>query len=143
MRFVNMTNNKLIDEAIGKAMRLLSWDSKMLSEISTKSDWKYGLEGWRGVQVADKLMSYREDVKIFTYRPFNPLTRAIAMTNGDGAIHFNIYKIHKTTMADKVGTIQHEYAHLCGFKHGSNWRTKEKELHSVPYWLTVNSERFL
>lgn len=143
MRFSNMTNIGILNVAGQKAEMLLTPPSKMLTEIMGKHDWKYGEYPSAGWEIAARLVYERESVKLLTYRPFNPFTKAIAMTNGDGAIHFNVYKIHKRSLSEIVGTILHEYAHLCGFKHGSNYKTKEKCLHSVPYFLSENVERWL
>lgn len=141
MRFVNMTNNASLNEAAQKAEMLLEPGSKMLWELWHKDDFKYETE--KNGDHYLKLIENREPVKILTYKPLWRFTSAIAMTSGDGAIHFNIYKLDKTSLASKVGTILHEYAHICGFKHGNNYRTKEKDQFSVPYYLSSNVEKWL
>lgn len=154
MRFINMTNHGSINEAIQKAEKLLLPESPLMKAVQ-EVKWRFGLEifgpcyvynylffGPKG-SVYDDESDTHEPIKVFTYKPGWRFTKAIAMTNGDGAIHFNIYKINKTSLADKVSTILHEYAHLCGFSHGSNWRTREKELYSVPYYLSANASRWL
>jgi hypothetical protein len=75
--------------------------------------------------------------------PFNPFTKAIAMTDGDGSIHFNIYKLKSGAVADLVATICHEYGHLCGFGHGNNYKTNYKCEWSLPYYLSENVSRWL
>ena len=137
MRFINMTNNKDISRAMEDAESLLAPGSKMMDDLYLKNDFEYG-----SGNVINTLMIHRV-VKIFTYRPWSPFTRAIAMTNGDGAIHFNIYKISKTTPESKVATILHEYAHIAGFSHGNNYKTKHKCEFSVPYYLSENIARWL
>lgn len=136
-----MTNIKALEHAAEAAQNLLREDSPMLYDIMKKNDWKYS--SGDGYHIATCLRAYPFNVNILTYRPFNPFTRAIAMTNGDGAIHFNIYKVHKSKLSDMVGTILHEYSHLCNFKHGNNFKTKHKCEFSVPYWLSSNVERWL
>jgi hypothetical protein len=141
MRFINMTNNESLSDAIQKAEKLLHWESDMILEIMKKDDFKYN--SGEGLIVATDILVNDKIVPVKLYRPWNRFTRAIAMTNGDGAIHFNIYKIDKTDLASKVGTILHEYSHLCGFKHGNNYKTKEKCEKSVPYFLSSNVEKWL
>lgn len=138
MKFINHTNHKELSDAAIEAIKLLRWNSKMFNELDLKTYWKYGASN-----VSARLFAGPENVRLLTYRPWNPMTKAIAMTNGDGNIHFNVYKVSKTTLASKVGTILHEYAHLCGFKHGNNFKTKEKCLYSVPYYLSENVERWV
>lgn len=149
-----MTNHGSISDAIQKVERLLLPESPLM-KAAQEVKWRFGLEKYGPYYVSNKLAwgprgsayddesDTHEPIKIFTYKPAWRFTKAIAMTNGDGAIHFNIYKINKTSLESKVGTILHEYAHLCGFKHGNNYKTKEKCLYSVPYFLSENVKRWL
>lgn len=140
-RFEDFTGYQIMCDAIGKAEMLLNSASNMMGEIRSKNDFNYN--SGSGENVWFKLQSGPLSVKIKLYTPFSPFTRAIAMTNGDGCIYFNSRKIKQRSVEDVVGTILHECAHLCGFTHGNNYKTKEKCLYSVPYWLSENAGRFL
>ncbi len=142
-RFSNQTTNQRLTVACAMADAILNPGSKLIQVISEKHDWKYGTN-MSGEQVAVRLCQRPlEPIKVMIWRPWNPFTRAIAYTDGDFMIHFNIYKLEKLETLDMIGTLTHELSHLMGFKHGNNYRTKDKESFSVPYWLTVNAWRHL
>ena len=142
-RFINRTTNQNLNVAFLMADALLSGPtSKLHLMLTEKHEWKYGTN-MDGYGVSETILRGPVDVNVFTYRPWNRWTRAIAMTNGDGAIHFNIYKIQKMNTLDMVGSLLHEYSHLAGFSHSGNYKNKDKCLYSVPYWLSENVARFM
>lgn len=57
------------------------------------------------------------------------------------------YVTNLMIVRNMIGTIMHEYAHFQGFFHGTGWfrnyRTKDKENFSVPYWLTVHGADYV
>lgn len=136
---VNVIGKEVIDAA-REAEGLLDPNSAMMNDIFLKTDWKY--DSGKGVDIRDNLLKEREAIKIFTYRPVNPWTRAIGYFDGK-AIHINIRKLPGMKHSDLVGLLLHEYAHYCGYKHGNNWPSADKKLHSVPYWLSSNVEKYL
>lgn len=145
MLFENKTNNSDITAAINLAERLLFTDSKMMSELYNKNDFKYG--SGDGHEVAEKLQLLPPwPIPVYAYRPKNPFSKAIAYRDSFG-IHFNIYKISKLTTVEMTGTLLHENAHERGFNHGTGWfanyKTDEKVKYSVPYFLSENVSKWL
>jgi predicted SprT family Zn-dependent metalloprotease len=110
----------------------------MANDLTMKTDWKYGTKG----DVLKTLLQEREPIHLFTYRPWNPFTKAIGYFDGKD-IHININKLPRLSNSDLVGLLLHEYAHYCGFTHGNNYKTEEKCLYSVPYYLSENVEKWL
>lgn len=141
MKFKNLTGRLSVDLAISSAEKLLKPTSALMFEIRAKNDFKY--DSGSGENVWYKLQNGPENVEVKFYTPWNPFTRAIAMTNGDGCIYLNWRKFKSRSLDEIVGTLLHEYSHLCGFKHGNNYKTKEKCEYSVPYFLSENVMRFL
>lgn len=137
MKFTNKTDSILIDAAINAAELLLD-SKKFYSEIISKTDWKYN--SGSGAEIVTKLMTPRLPIDVYYYKSLNPWSSALGFFDGE-AIHINYRKIlnHKSL----VGLLLHEYAHYCGFKHGSNFVNQDKILHSVPYWLSENAKKYL
>jgi len=140
MRFDNRTVNKEIDSAISSALYLLRPTSKMIMEIENKNDFKFN--SGLGEEVAKKLLELREPLKIFTYRPMNPWTKAVGYFDGE-SIHINVRKLPFMSIVDITANLLHEYAHYCGYSHGNNYKTKEKCLYSVPYYISENIGKWL
>lgn len=134
-RFLNMTSNQEIKFAIGQANNLLMAGSNMIEDIFKKNDWKFN--SGSGASIAMNLLTLRAPIQVFTYRPFNPLTRAIGYYDGK-AIHINIRKLPDLTHLEIVSNLVHEFSHHAGYSHGSNWKTEEKIKYSVPYYLSEN-----
>jgi hypothetical protein len=139
MRFKNLTYKGAVDAAIADATRLLKFDSKMLNDIFNKRDFKY--DSGPSHLIANSLELIREPIDIYTYRPWYP-SRAIGYFDGE-AIHLNLRKLPALTHVDLVGNLLHEYAHYCGFHHGNNYKTEEKCLYSVPYFISENVGQWL
>jgi hypothetical protein len=139
-RFKNCTTNRDIDEAIAIAEMLLLPDSKMMKELRQKNDWKFN--SGNGERVVSELSKPRNVVSVFTYRPFNFFTSAIAFRDAKG-IHFNSLKISQTDITSKIGTLLHEFAHEAGFGHGNNFKNQEKIDFSVSYFLSENVEKWI
>jgi len=137
MRFVNNTYDLNVNRAIENANDLLTLYSKMANDISIKTDWKYGVSG----DVLNNLLQDREPIEIFTYRPWNPWTKAIGYFDGK-AIHINIRRM-PMDITSITGLLLHEYAHYCGYTHGNNYKTQDKCIYSVPYFLSENVHRWL
>jgi hypothetical protein len=139
MRFKNCVIDNNIPHAIKQVEKLLEVDSLMIKELQSKNDWKFN-SGTAG-EVIVKLLEEREPIKIYTYRPWNPFTKAIGYYDGT-AIHININKLDSFDFKELCGLLLHEYAHYCGFKHANNFKSKEKCLYSVPYFLSENIDRW-
>jgi hypothetical protein len=139
-RFQNLTNQQKISDAILIAENLLSFKSNMMTEIKLKNDFKYG--SGTGENVFQELYKDHPIVNIYTYRSFNPWSAAIGYSDGK-AIYTNVRKLPSMSVVDVVGNILHEYAHYCGFSHGNNYKTEEKCLYSVPYYLSENIEKWI
>lgn len=136
-RFVNNTYDLSVNKAIENAEKLLSLYSKMANDITLKDDWKFGVDD----DVLANLVKERPVIHIFTYRPWNPWTKAIGYFDGKD-IHLNIKKM-PMDVVDLTGTLLHEYAHYCGYGHGNNFKNDEKCKFSVPYYLSENVGRWL
>lgn len=137
MRFINNTYDLEINRAIDNAEKLLTLYSKMANDLTLKNDWKYGVRG----DVLKTLLIERKPIEIYTYRPWNPWTKAIGYFDGK-AIHINIKRLLMDTV-DLTGLLLHEYAHYCGYTHGNNYKTEDKCLYSVSYYLSENVEKWL
>jgi hypothetical protein len=137
MRFINNTYDINLNRAIESACELLTLYSPMANDLTLKTDWKYGVTG----DVLKTLLEEREPIGIYTYRPWNPWTKAIGYFDGK-SIHINI-RVMPLNQINLVGLILHEYAHYCGFTHGNNYKTEDKCLYSVPYYLSENVRKWL
>ncbi len=133
MKFVNKTNKIIIESAILDAELLLKPDSQLMKDIFAKKDWKYN-SGSSG-DIFLNLLRPRDPIDVYYYKPIYPWSSVLGYFDGE-AIHLNYKKIlnHKAI----VGLLLHEYAHYCGYGHGNNYKSKEKCLYSVPYWLSEN-----
>jgi hypothetical protein len=132
-RFENRTLDQRISKAIIDANRLLDVGSPMLSDIANKDDFKFNSGDGYSVWVA--LLGNRSKINVFTYRPWNPWTAAIGYFDGK-AIHINAKKLPEMSHLALVANLCHEFCHASGFSHGNNYKTKEKCLYSVPYFVS-------
>lgn len=139
-RFSNMTTQQKISDAIKIAESLLAYNSKMLIEISKKDDFKYN--SGKGVEVALELHTERSLVKVFTYKSKLPWSKAIGYSDGK-AIYVNIRKLPEMSVVDVASNLCHEYAHYCGFSHGNNFPSEEKNRSSVPYFISNGVSRWI
>lgn len=140
MRFQNKTLSSKVSDAISICTFLLSPKSKMITDLSYKTDWKYNTPE----NVVDELLKVRPRVDVYFYKSLNPFTRAVGYYQS-GKIHLNTRKVSSESfeMSDLVGLLLHEYAHYCGFTHGNNYKTQDKVMHSVPYYLSENIKNWL
>lgn len=123
--------------AISEAERLLLPDSPLMALVSI-TKFKYGAES---IDVVGELTKNREPINIYTYRPWNPFTKAIGYYDKKG-IHININILKNFDFKKIVGLLIHEYSHYCKFHHGNNFVTENKKKYSVPYFLSENVTRF-
>lgn len=138
--FENRTNNPEITKAILKAEKLFRPDSTMMFDICKKNDFKYN--SGTGEEVFQRIVNYKETVPVFTYRSRNPFTRALGYSDRYG-IHINTRKLQGMSIQTLVGLLCHEYLHQVGFSHGNNFKTQDKVLYSVPYFVSENIGRWL
>lgn len=137
MRFRNCIIDPQIERAWLTAESLLSSNSMMINELRLKKDWRYN-----SANVADELLKVREPVNIYVYKYKNPFTRAIGHFDGK-AIYISTKVISNFNFKTVTGLLLHEYAHYCGFGHGNNFKTAEKCLYSVPYYLSENCDKWI
>lgn len=140
MKFENRTTDMTISALARKASALLEVDSPLMDDIRQKNDFKYNSKS--GLDVCLKFYSCKKVAPIFFYRPLNPFTKALGYSDGK-AIHLNIKKFSSLNEAQIIGLLCHEYAHIAGFSHGNNYKTEEKCLFSVPYWISENINKYL
>lgn len=142
-KFQNRTNYIAITNAVKAADKLFDPFSPMMRELQHKNDWGY--DSGSGNEVRQRLMG-GDIIGIYTYRPWNPFTKAIGYFDGTN-IHINIYKLPKLTHKELVGLLLHEGAHGAGFNHGTgpfrNYKTKHKCLYSVNYYMSENVGKWL
>jgi hypothetical protein len=146
MRFENRTNCSKISDAIAIADALLNPSSVMASEIIIKNDWKYNTVKSGALVMLRLSATQPRTIPFFTYKPKKP-TLATGHVDEFG-IHLNINLVETIDIHELVGFTLHEWSHKCDFDHRSpfwttNFRTKDKELYSVPYFLTANAKRWL
>lgn len=134
-RFNNLTNNQKITEAIDMAERLLRPDSKMAQDLIKKNDWKY--DSGTGPDVVMELLKPRELVGVLTFRKLNPFSRVLGYQE-ENFIYLNVSYVTSASLSNLVGTLCHEYSHFCGFHHGNNFTSKDKNFYSVPFYLSQN-----
>jgi len=79
---------------------------------------------------------------IFFYKPFNVFSKAMGYSDGK-AIYLNSRKFKDFSFNDLVGLLLHERLHMVGFSHGNNYKTAEKCLYSVNYFVSENIERWI
>lgn len=137
MRFRNCVIDKNVDFAIKQVEKLLTAESTMIKELSSKTDWKYGAEN-----VVAKLLEKVEPISVFTYRPWNPFTKAVGYFDGK-AIYISVKALENFNYEDLCGLLLHEYSHYCGYSHGNNFKNDDKCKHSVPYFLSSNITRWI
>jgi hypothetical protein len=140
MRFNNLITSPKVEEACKIADGLLHTGSGLINEISSKNDFKY--DSGMGVFIALNLIKVREPIKINSYKPFYPFTKALGYFDGK-EIYINIRKMEVLNINDLVGLLLHEYAHYCGYKHGNNFKSKDKCITSVPYFLSENIAKWI
>jgi hypothetical protein len=139
MRFRNCVIDKDIASAIVEANRLLSVNSPMIDELKLKNDFKYA--SGSGEEVVKKLLAPTEPVSVFIYRPWNKWSSALGYFDGK-SIFVNVRKL-PINRADLVGLLCHEFAHYAGFNHGNNYKTNDKILFSVPYFISENVRKWI
>lgn len=140
-RFYFSFINKDMLKAAQNAENLLHPSSKMMRDIGYKLEWKYETK-LTGSDLALELVKYRDPILVSIYKPILHWSKAIAYYQ-DGKIYFNKYKIDSMSVSQLTGTLLHEYAHYCGFSHGSNLKTQEKVKYSVPYYISENVDIWL
>lgn len=137
MKFKNCVIHPEVAFAIKQVEKLLTKESTMIKELSGKKDWKFG-----SIDVVYKLLMDKEPVSVFTYKPWNPFTKAVGYFDGK-AIYINVKALEKFDFAQICGLLLHEYSHYCEFNHGNNYKTEEKCLYSVPYYLSENITKWV
>lgn len=139
-KFDNRTLDKSINAAIVISNNLLGLHSEMLHDISNKDNFKYN--SGTGDEIVNKILKCNKIAPIFFYKPFNPFTKAIGYSDGK-AIYLNSRKFKDLSFNDLVGLLCHEYLHMVGFGHGNNYKTEEKCLYSVNYFVSENISRWI
>lgn len=141
MRFHNRTLSKEINGAIIKANDLFNPESLMMKELLFKNDFKFG--SGTGYQVCKKIDLCEIVAPVFFYKPRNPWTKAMGYSDSNG-IHLNSRKFQWFSHSALVGLLCHEWLHFGPkFSHGNNYKTKEKCLYSVNYFVSENIEKWL
>jgi hypothetical protein len=133
--FDNRTLNRDLNDAIDKANEMLVYNSPMMLELLSKDDFKYN--SGLGFTVHEKIVGFNKTVPVFFYKPFNPWSAAMGYSDGK-SIYINSRKFPSMVFSDVVGLLLHELMHQVGFNHGNNYKTEDKCLYSVPYFVSEN-----
>jgi len=139
-RFENRTTNLELNALTNKANELLHHESVMMKEVSWKNDFKFNSGDAQAVFL--KFLTCDKIAPVFFYKPKWAWSKAMGYSDGK-AIHLNSRKFGSFTEADIIGLLIHEYSHIAGFSHGSNYPSEEKNKFSVPYFLSSNIEKWL
>lgn len=138
-RFDNRTLNSKISDAVKISDELLSPGSKMLNEIRAKNDWGYN--SGTGEEIYQKIVTSKVVAPVFMYRAWF-WSKALGYSDSTG-IYINSRKIDSFSVSDLVGLLTHEISHQMGFNHGSNYPSDDKNLRSLPYFISFNISRWL
>lgn len=139
IRYHNMTTDDSVKRALLQATLLLNDGSVMMQDLVKKADWKYGVLG-PGDVYRKLFVEEHTPVAVRYYKPWNPFTKAV------GYYQNNVLNINSRVKWDHtslVGLMLHEYAHHAGFHHGNNYKTQDKCLYSVPYYLSENAGKWI
>lgn len=140
-RFQNNVIDKKVAEAIKDAEKILAANSPLYKELINKHDWKYN--SGTSEEICVKLCLAKEPLKVFTYRHWNPWSNVIGYFDNKDSIFINLRKLPSMSHKDVVANLVHEYSHYSGFTHGSNYPSRDKNLYSVPYYLSENVSKWL
>jgi len=137
MKFINKTNYPIVSDAIKKAEELLTLTSPMMDSIS-KHEFKY--DSGSSANVVNKLLS-GGSVEVEVYTPWR-FSKAVGMFDGK-KISISTRALNWMKLEDVVGLLLHEYSHFVGFTHGNNYPSRDKDLYSVPYYISSNIKLWL
>lgn len=138
--YVNVIDQRIKDSAL-VAERLFLPDSPMMNEIYLKNDFKY--DSGSGKQVFERIVTCDKIAPVFFYKPKWIFSKALGYSDGK-AIYINLRILPSLSDADIIGLLCHEWLHYGpGFSHGSNTPSKEKDLHSVNYFVSSNIAKWL
>jgi hypothetical protein len=129
-----MTKDSFMSMAIYNAERLLTANSELMKLVRNKNDFKYA--SGKGVDVVSGLLN-PVAVEVYYYRPWNPWSSVIGYTDG---VSIYVNSRNKLLMRELVANLVHEYSHIQGYTHGDNYPSEEKNLYSVPYFLSTQIE---
>jgi hypothetical protein len=138
MHFRNCVINKEIGQAIKECELLLVENSNIMEEIKTRV---FKFDSGLGHQIVANLLKERPPVSVFVYKAKNPWSAALGYYDGK-AIYINTRKL-PINKRDLIGLLLHEYTHFCGYTHGNNWPSEEKNVYSVPYFISSNIARWI
>jgi hypothetical protein len=102
--------------------------------VEAKNNFRFS--SGRGVDVVSGLLN-PIDVNVYYYRPWNPWSSVIGYSDG---VSIYVNSRNKMLLKDLVANLVHEYAHIQGYSHGDNYPSIEKNLFSVPYFLSTQIE---
>lgn len=135
MQIHNLTGHEKVTTGINYFLQLAPKMIQAIKELPIESkDFTYTKESnWMVARILEQHYNSSFEVKIKTFRPWNPWSAVIGYTIGTDEIFLNERKLPLLTYQDIAGWIAHEFCHHpCGFRHGSNKITNLKKL-SVPY----------
>jgi hypothetical protein len=138
MRFRNCVIDKEIGLAIKECELLLAENSNIMEEIKVKA---FKFNSGLGPQIVLNLLKERPPISVFVYKTKNPWSAALGYSDGK-AIYINTRKL-PINRRDLIGLLLHEYSHFCGYSHGNNWPSEEKNIYSVPYFISSNISRWI
>lgn len=134
MKVINCTKFSKIDLAIELFYKRAKPVAESLLELPpNEKDFTYTVLTNREIALSIySSLSRNIEVKVYSYKPWNPWSVVIGYSNGSGNIYVNERKINSLDVEEYAGNIFHELLHVLGFSHGSN-KITEKKKKSVPY----------
>lgn len=135
--FINVIDEK-VKIAAGIASAMLHQESYLMGLIKDKNDFKY--DSGTGEQIYDKFKSTSFMLPVFSYKPLNRWTSAIGYYQS-GRMFINGYKLPSMTVQEIAANLCHEYCHAIGYHHGNNFKTEDKMLYSVPYYVSEHVQK--
>lgn len=135
MNIFNQTECPIIEEARLLVMAHFK-DSDFLFRVAAVKGFNYTSEN--GLAISNKILSFKGEIYLRQYRPWNPWSRAIAYAELPN-IYFNSRK--QMSGMDRVETIVHESMHLMGYSHMGNYVTRYN-LGTVPYKVSQMFRRY-
>ena len=130
MKIINETNNENLRQALALVLKHYKDDAflRVIKEIDSFNHTKDC-----GIEVAHKIQTFDGVITLKTYRPWYPWTKANAYRSGN-AIYFNDRK--SFDVIDYAVTIYHEFLHVLGYGHKTNYVTKYN-LGTVNYKVSI------
>lgn len=130
MKITNLTKDENLKQAIAIVIKHYK-DDEFLKQVRAIDFFNHTTDS--GFEVARKIQTFDGTITLKMYRPWNPWTKANAYRSGN-VIYFNDRK--SFNVIDYAVTIYHEFCHVLGYGHKTNYVTKYN-LGTVNYRISI------